>query len=61
MGTKPVESFGVRRLADGKTVWSWHPLLVLNLWRRVGRTRLRQAISTDDGDNNEFVAEESPA
>jgi hypothetical protein len=29
--------------ADGKTVWSWHPLLVLN-WRRcVGPTGLRQA------------------
>jgi len=28
--------------ADGKAVWSWHPLLVLNLWRRVGPTGLRQ-------------------
>ena len=24
--------------ADGKTVWSWHPLLVLNLRRQVGPT-----------------------
>ena len=36
--------------AYGKTVWSWHPLLVLNLRRRVGPTGLRQSISADDGD-----------
>jgi hypothetical protein len=24
--------------ADGKAVWSWHPLLVLNLRRQVGPT-----------------------
>jgi hypothetical protein len=24
--------------ADGKVVWSWHPLLVLNLRRQVGPT-----------------------
>ena len=45
--------------ADGKAVWSWHPLLMLS-WRRcVGPTGLRQAISVDDGDKNEFVAGES--
>ena len=47
--------------ADGKTVWSWHPLLVLSRRRRVGPTGLRQSISADDGDKNEFVAEESAA
>jgi hypothetical protein len=26
--------------ADGKAVWSWHPLLVLNLRRRVGSDRV---------------------
>jgi len=26
--------------ADGKAVWSWHPLLVLNSRRRVGPTGL---------------------
>ena len=26
--------------ADGKAVWSWHPLLVLNLRRRVNPTGL---------------------
>ena len=26
-------------LADGKAVWSWHPLLVLNLRRQVGLDR----------------------
>src|SRR5437016_1435052 len=26
--------------ADGKAVWSWHPLLVLNPWRQVGPTGL---------------------
>jgi hypothetical protein len=36
--------------ADGKTVWSWHPLLVLSRWRRVGPTGLRQSIFADDGD-----------
>ena len=41
--------------AYGKTVSSWHPLLVLS---RVGPTGLGQAISADDGDKNEFVAGE---
>src|SRR6266481_3551798 len=31
--------------ADGKAVWSWHPLLVLNLRRRVGPTGLRQTFN----------------
>jgi hypothetical protein len=36
--------------ADGKAVWSWHPLLMPS-WRRcVGPTGLRQAISANDGD-----------
>jgi len=39
-------------------VWSWHPLLMLNWRRYVGPTGLRQAISADDGDKNEFVAGE---
>src|ERR1700716_3110022 len=30
--------------ADGKAVWSWHPLLVLNSRRRVGPTGLRQTL-----------------
>src|SRR4030088_738535 len=42
--------------AYGKTVWFWHPLLVLSRRRRVGPTGLRQSISADDGDKNEFVA-----
>src|SRR6478609_4132800 len=31
--------------ADGKAVWSWHPLLVLNLRRRVGPTGHRQTFN----------------
>ena len=31
--------------ADGKTVWSWHPLLMLNRRRRVGPTGLRQTFN----------------
>src|SRR6266404_3286747 len=31
--------------ADGEVVWSWHPLLVLNLRRRVGPTGRRQALN----------------
>ena len=34
-----------RRVADGKAVWSWHPLLVLNLRRRVGPTGHRQTFN----------------
>src|SRR6266404_531671 len=30
---------------DGEVVWSWHPLLVLNLRRRVGPTGRRQALN----------------
>jgi hypothetical protein len=48
-------------VADGKTVWSWHPLRVLNRRRCVGPTGLRQSIFADDGDKNEFVAGESTA
>jgi hypothetical protein len=37
--------------ADGKAVWSWHPLLVLNSRRLVGPTGRRQNLqSADDGD-----------
>ncbi len=32
-------------LADGKAVWFWHPLLVLNSWRRVGPTGRRQDLN----------------
>jgi hypothetical protein len=45
--------------ADGKAVWSWHPLLMPSRRRCVGPTGPRQAISADDGDKNEFVAGES--
>src|SRR6266478_3882794 len=31
--------------ADGKAVWFWHPLLVLNLRRRVGPTGLGQTFN----------------
>jgi len=31
-------------LADGKAVWSWHPLLVLNSRRCVGPTGRRQSL-----------------
>src|SRR6266550_8847209 len=31
--------------ADGKAVWSWHPLLVLNLRRLVGPDRVRQNLN----------------
>jgi hypothetical protein len=47
--------------AYGKTVWFWHPLLVSSRRRRVGPTGLRQSISADDGDKNEFVAGEITA
>jgi hypothetical protein len=47
--------------AYGKTVWSWHPLLMLNWRRSVGPTELGQSVFADDGDKNEFVAEESAA
>jgi len=30
-----------REAADGKTVWSWHPLLVSSWWRLSGPTGLR--------------------
>ena len=43
--------------ADGKAVWSWHPLLVLNLRRQVGPTGLRQ--SADDGDKTNSLTGES--
>src|ERR1700676_3876943 len=32
-------------LADGKAVWFWHPLLVLNSWRLVGPTGRRQNLN----------------
>ena len=49
-------------VADGKTVWSWHPLLMLNR-RRFFRARPgeQDLQSADDGDKNEFVAGESTA
>jgi hypothetical protein len=37
--------------ADGKAVWFWHPLLVLNSRRQVGPTGLGTSLqSADDGD-----------
>src|SRR5439155_25685513 len=37
--------------ADGKAVWFWHPLLVLNPWRQVGPTGPCTSLqSADDGD-----------
>jgi hypothetical protein len=48
-------------VAYGKAVWSWHPLLVSSprrLFRPTGIEKL--ALNPlDDGDNKEFVAEES--
>src|SRR6266446_9764653 len=41
----PVEAFGVDGFADGKAVWFWHPLLVLNSRRSVGPTGLRQTFN----------------
>ena len=55
-----------RRTSDieayGKTVWSWHPLLVLSSRRLVQPNRVgssREFVS--DGDKQEFVTGESPA
>jgi len=31
--------------ADGKTVWSWHPLLMSSLRRRVGPNRARTSLN----------------
>jgi hypothetical protein len=47
--------------AYGKAVWSWHPLLVLSP-RRCNESNRSccAANSLDDGDKQEFVAEESP-
>jgi hypothetical protein len=49
---KPGEAFWRRRVAVyGKTVWSWHPLLVLNRRRCCEPNRARQHLqSADDGD-----------
>jgi hypothetical protein len=46
----------------GKTVWSWHPLLMLNLRRSFALNRAQKDRQfADDGDKKEFVAEESTA
>jgi len=45
--------------ADGKTVWSWHPLLMSSLRRRVGPTGLGQTLIRRWRWQDEFVAEES--
>jgi hypothetical protein len=41
--------FLARGAADGEVVWSWHPLLMPSLRRRVGPTGFKQAISAGDG------------
>jgi hypothetical protein len=62
----PVSDHPARRrtalFAYGKTVWSWHPLLMLNR-RRFFRARPgeQDLQSADDGDKNELVAGESTA
>jgi len=45
--------------ADGKTVWSWHPLLMSSLRRSVGPTGFRQSLIRRWRWQDEFVAEES--
>src|SRR4030088_648880 len=49
VGERPVSDRTARRrttiAADGKAVWSWHPLLVLNSRRRVGPTGRGQAVN----------------
>src|SRR6476620_9473860 len=40
-----------RRFCVGKTVWFWHPLLVLNSRRLVGPTGQTKPQSAGDGDN----------
>jgi hypothetical protein len=48
--------------AYDKTVWSWHPLLMLNRRRFCEPDRVRQGRQfADDGGKNEFVAGESTA
>jgi len=52
---KPVSDRTARQTrdvaADGKTVWSWHPLLVLSRRRLSQPDRVRQNLqSADDGD-----------
>jgi hypothetical protein len=49
-GTKPGEASWRRRVADGKAVWFWHPLLVSS-WRRCCEPdRVRRALFANDGD-----------
>ena len=46
--------------ADGKAVWSWHPLLVLNLRRLSWPDRVWQNLkSADDGDKTNSLTGES--
>jgi hypothetical protein len=46
--------------ADGKAVWSWHPLLVSSRRRSCGPDRAsRDRQFADDGDKKELLAEES--
>jgi hypothetical protein len=48
--------------AYGKTVWSWHPLLMPSRRRFCEPDRVLQDRQfADDGDKNEFVAGESTA
>jgi hypothetical protein len=51
--TNDVSAFALakRGVAYGKSVWSWHPLLVPSRrWRFQTRPGLRRCISADDGD-----------
>jgi hypothetical protein len=60
-GTKLVERL-CEGVADGKTVWSWHPLLVSSRRRFGGLDRASQDRQfADDGDKKELVAGESAA
>jgi hypothetical protein len=46
---EPRERYAARKtngaLADGKAVWSWHPLLVSSLWRYYEPNRVRQNLN----------------
>jgi len=46
-------------LADGKAVWSWHPLLVSSQRRHVGPTGSDKPLIPDDGDKTNSLTGES--
>ena len=45
--------------ADGKAVWSWHPLLVSSQRRQVGPTGSDKPLIPDDGDKTNSLTGES--